>query len=152
MVSLQHNKQSVNPLRKGWCELLDHYNWTWFTTLTFKDFPKTYTAQNRVKRFLRYVERIERHKVAWYMCMEYTKLGCPHFHLLMGNLEGARYSKYFTWWFTRYGGARFKVYDPGKGATYYLTKYVIKDSYESGWYEIEGLEYMGQLSLDLKNK
>lgn len=71
------------------------------------------------------------------MAMEYTKLGCPHFHILMGNLEGVRYTPWFKWWFSRYGGARFKVYDPEKGATHYLTKYVCKDI---GWYEIRGVD------------
>lgn len=145
------NNKNVNSLRQQWCKLLDHYTWTYFLTLTFRDLPKTFTAINRAKQFLRYVERIVKHKIGYYICMEFTRAGTPHFHLLLGNLEGTRYSKWFTWWFTRYGGARFKVYDPTLGATHYLTKYVVKDNYQTGWYEIKGLEYMKQLTLDLKN-
>ena len=137
----------VNPLRQGWCKLLDYYKWTYFVTLTFKDFPKTYTAINRAKQFLRAIERKEKREIGYYIAMELTKLGCPHFHLLMGNLEGVKYSKWFTWWFTRYGGCRFKVYDPGKGATHYLTKYVVKST---SWYDVKGLEYMNQLTFDKK--
>lgn len=140
---------NVNPLRQGWCKLLDYYRWTWFTTLTFRDFPKTYTAINRAKRFLTAIQRKEKREIGYYIAMEYTQLGCPHFHLLMGNLEGVRYSKWFTWWFSRYGGARFKVYDPEKGATHYLTKYVVKST---SWYDLKGLEYMNQLTFDKKTE
>lgn len=143
---------NVNFLRQQWCRLLDHYNWTYFVTLTFKDIPKTFTAQNRIKRFLSYIAGIEKRKIAYYVCMEFTRIGTPHFHLLVGNLEGLRYSEWSKWWFTRYGYITFKVYDPKKGAIHYLTKYVIKDNYQTGWYEIKGLEYMDQLNFDLKNK
>jgi len=82
--------------------------------------------------------------------MEFTRAGTPHFHCLLGGLEWTRYSEWFTWWFTRYGGARFKKYDQKKGATHYLAKYVIKDNYQSGWYDIQGLECMDQLTFDKK--
>lgn len=143
---------NVNPLRQGWCKLLDFYKWTYFVTLTFKDFPKTYTSINRAKRFLTVIERKEKRKIAYYIAMEFTRLGCPHFHLLVGNLEGLRYSEWTKWWFTRYGYARFKVYDSKLGATHYLTKYVVKDNLQTGWYDIKGLEYMNQLSFDIQNK
>jgi len=84
--------------------------------------------------------------------MEFTRAGTPHFHLLLGNLEQTRYSKWTKWWFTNYGYARFKVYDPKKGAIHYLTKYAVKDGHQSGWYDIKGLEYMNQLTLDNTGK
>lgn len=138
----------VYALRCNWSKLLDYYKWTYFLTLTFKDIPKSYTAINRAKQFLSYVERTVKHKIAYYVCMEFTRAGTPHFHLLLGNLEQTRYSEWTKWWFTNYGYARFKVYNCKLGATHYLTKYVIKDNYRSGWYDIKGLEYMDQLTFD----
>lgn len=143
---------NVNALRQGWCKLLDRYKWTYFLTLTFKDTPKSYTAINRAKHFLTYVEQTVKRKMAYYVCMEFTRAGTPHFHLLLGNLEGTRYSEWTKWWFTNYGYARFKVYNCKLGATHYLTKYVIKDNYGSGWYDVQGLVYMDQLTFDKKNK
>lgn len=137
MVSIQYKYSSVNPLRKEWCTLLNRYKWTYFVTLTFKDFPKTYTAINRVKRFLRYVEGTVKHKIGFYTAMEYTKLGCPHFHLLIGNVDGVKYSILHKWWYTKYGLTRFEVYDPEKGAVHYLTKYVVKTD---GWYQLKGVD------------
>ena len=74
---------------------------------------------------------------------------CPHFHLLMGNLDGVRRDKWWQVWFTWYGRNRVLPYDKEKGAGYYLTKYVIKEENNSALFTIKGLEYVNQLILDL---
>ncbi|MBA7554723.1 hypothetical protein ES705_47354 [subsurface metagenome] len=140
---------NVNPLRQGWCKLLDHYKWTWFTTLTFKDFPKTYTAINRFNAFIRVIQGKEKVDIGYYVGMELTKLGCPHFHSLMGNLGNVQRSIWWKWWFTRYGAARIEPYDPKLGASHYVTKYITK---RFTWYDIKGLEYMNQLTFDKKTE
>ena len=139
--------RNVNRLRDSWVTFLNRYNWDWFATLTFKDLPKTYTAHNRLNRWLNTVERQEKRKIGYYKGMEFTKLGVPHFHLLMGNLEGVRRDKYWEMWFDENGRARILPYDPKLGAGYYLTKYVVKDEYTNvGNWEIRGLECLNQLS------
>ncbi len=81
------------------------------------------------------------------MAMELTRLGVPHFHLLMGNLDGVRRDKYWKIWFRENGRARILPYNSKLGAGYYLTKYVVKDEYTNAenW-EISGLEYLNQLN------
>jgi len=142
------SSRQVNPLRLAWVDLLNRYNWDWFATLTFKDLPKTYTAHNRVKRWLNILEREEKRKIGYYKAMEFTRQGVPHFHLLMGNLEGVRRDKYWDLWFTWNGRARILPYEPNLGAGYYLTKYIVKDEYScTEQWEIIGLEYVNQLYL-----
>jgi len=145
-------EKNVNILRQQWCRLLNRYKWTYFLTLNFRDIPQTFTAQNRAKYFLRYIEETVKHKIAYFIAMEKTKVGTPHFHLLLGNLGWTRYTEWSKWWYARYGYSKFKVYDPKKGATHYLTKYVIKDNYQSGWYDIQALEQMNQVIFDEKNR
>ena len=130
-------------------DLLNRYNWDWFATLTFKDLPKTYTAHNRVNRWLNALEKQEKRKIGYfYKAMEFTRQGVPHFHLLMGNLDGVRRDKYWDLWFTQNGRARILPYDCKLGAGYYLTKYVIKDEYSNAeQWEIRGLECLNQLCL-----
>lgn len=145
---------SVNSLRQAWVDLLGRYNWDWFVTLTFKEPPTTYTANNRLRRWIRTIEKQERRKVGYYKGMEFSKLGVPHFHLLMGNLDGVRREKYWELWFSQNGRARILPYDSKLGAGYYLTKYVVKDEYINveGW-DIRGVEYLNQLcfgGLDIK--
>ena len=140
--------RQVNPLRNAWVKLLNRYSWDWFATLTFNNLPKTYTAQNKVNRWLNILERQEKRKIGYYKAMEFTRLGVPHFHLLMGNLDGVRRDKYWDLWFTQNGRARILPYDSRLGAGYYLTKYIVKDEYTcSGCWQVNGLEYLNQLVL-----
>ncbi|MBA7704501.1 hypothetical protein ES703_113313 [subsurface metagenome] len=141
------NRQ-VNPLRLAWVDLLNRYNWDWFATLTFRDLPKSFTAVNRVKKWLMAIQKDEKRAIGYFMATEWFKTReCPHFHLLMGNLEGVRRDKWWSTWYTWYGRARILPYDKGLGAGYYLTKYVVKDVYQSGMFEIGGLQGDRQLKL-----
>ena len=143
--------RQVNPLRLAWVDLLNRYEWTWFTTLTFRDLPRSYTAINRTKRWLTAIKKTERRLLSYFMCVEWTRVqNRPHTHLLIGNLEGVRRDKWWSAWYTWYGRARILPYDKGLGAGYYLTKYVIKDIYRTGLFEISGLKGLGQLPLDFK--
>ena len=139
---------SVNPLRQAWVDLLNRYNWDWFATLTFRSPPTTYTANNRLRRWLNTIQREEKRNIGYYKGMEFTRLGVPHFHLLMGNLDGVRREKYWGLWFRQNGRGRILPYDAKLGAGYYLTKYVVKDRYSrTEHWEVVGLEYLGQLCL-----
>lgn len=137
----------VNPLRQGYLNLLNRYNWDWFVTLTFRDLPRTYTAINRANRWLIYLQCKEKRKIGYYIAMEFTKQGTPHFHALLGNLDGVRRLTWMDEW--KYGYARIYPYQVNRGADYYLTKYCLKEEYQSGWYDIKGLGYLNQLPLDL---
>lgn len=140
--------QNVNPLREGWIHLLDRYEWTWFTSLTWRSLPKTYTALNQTKKWIRAIEKEEKIDIGYYLCLEWTKTqNRPHTHLLMGNLEGIRRDKWWSTWYTQYGAARILPYNQKLGAAHYLTKYVIKDVYQKGMFEIGGLEGLNQLTL-----
>lgn len=143
----------VKSLRNTWVSLLNRYNWDWFVTLTFKDLPTTYTAHNRLRRWLVTLARQEKRRIGYYMAMEFTKVGVPHFHLLMGNLNGVRRDKYWKSWFRDNGRARILPYNSKLGAGYYLTKYVIKDEYTNceNW-EIQGLDYLLQLRFNILDR
>lgn len=143
--------RQVNPLRLAWVNLLSRYEWTWFVTLTFRDLPKSYTAVNRTKKWLTAIKKQEKRDIGYFLCLEWTRLqNRPHTHLLLANLEGIRRDKWWYTWYTWYGRARILPYDKGLGAAYYLTKYVIKDVYRTGLFEISGLKGLDQLSLDFK--
>jgi len=65
----------------------------------------------------------------------------------MANLEGIRRDKWWSDWYTQYGAARILPYKKELGCTYYLCKYVVKDVYQSGMFEIKGLKELNQLKL-----
>lgn len=141
------NSREVNPLlRQAWVNLLNRYEWTWFTTLTFRDLPKSYTAINRVNRWLTAIKNQEKRAIGYYMVTEWFKTQkCPHMHLLMGGLQGVNRSKWWKVWFTWYGRNRILPYRKELGCQFYLTKYVIKEKSDIGLFEIRGLQYINQL-------
>ena len=141
--------KQVNPLlRQAWVDLLDRYEWSWFATLTFRDLPKTYTAINRTKKWLKAIKKAEHRPLSYFMCMEWTRIqNRPHAHLLMGGLEDIRRDKWWSTWWTWYGAARILPYDSRLGAGYYLTKYILKDVYGWGLFQIGGLQGARQLKL-----
>jgi len=131
----------VNPkLREAWVHFLHRYDWTWFTTLTWRSLPTSYTALNNTKNWLRTIVKDEKRNIGYFLCLEWTKLqNRPHMHLLMGNLEGVRRDKWWSTWYTRYGAARILPYRAELGCAHYLTKYVLKDIYQRGSFELGGL-------------
>ena len=147
------DSHNVNPLRQAWVDLLNRYNWDWFATLTFRSPPTTYTANNRLRRWLNTIQRQEKRNIGYYKGMEFTRSGVPHFHLLMGNLDGVRRDKYWELWFSQNGRARILPYNPELGAGHYLTKYVVKDEYTNveNW-EVEGFECLNQAYLTISGK
>jgi len=149
-VNTIHKPNTYNKtLRKELVNLLNRYNWDWFTTLTFRYPPTTYTALRKVNDWLITLQRDINRYVGYYITQEKGMLGTVHFHLLMGNLDGVNRKKYWKLWFIRNGAARILPYDPKKGACYYLTKYVIKDEYlNSDTWDIQNLHCLNQLPLD----
>lgn len=140
----------VHPVKLGWIKLLSRYEWTWFVSLSFRDLPKTYTAINRAKKWIRAIENKHERYVPYYLCLEFTKrLNMPHIHLLMGNLDGVYRKKWWRIWYTRYGGAHIRVYNRERGGIQYLCKYVVKDLQGRGYFEIRDLHCAIQLPLNL---
>ena len=127
----------VNPLRQGWVDLLSRYRFTWFTTLTFRDPPKSYSAINHFNAFIRGIQHKEKVHIGYYVGLEFSKLGTVHLHALMGGLQGVRRDKWWLWWYTRYGACRIEPYDCKLGASHYVTKYVTK---RLAWYNIQGVD------------
>lgn len=138
-------KKKVKTLTGEWVNFLSKYRYTWFTHLSFRDIPSTFTAQNRFKRFIRAIEKDTQRKVYYFVGMEYTRIGTPHFHALLGNLEDIRRSTWWKWWYTKYGRNVIEKYDPALRGCSYATKYVCK---HLGWYDIQGLHNLDTYESD----
>lgn len=116
-----------NPLSDAWGDFLSQYRWDWFVTLTFEGDVKTFTAHRRCNVWLRSLEKAAGQPIAWFRGDEFgEKFGKFHMHLLIANVA---HLHRFTWmkqWKDRNGFARIFEFDPSKGATYYIAKYVTK--------------------------
>jgi len=122
----------------GWAKWLNELPWDMYHTLTFKDRTAPEQAE---KEFHRYVRRInerlygKRYRkkgtaINWARALEYQKRGVIHFHCLTNGTMPVKYSDLRHLWNTvsdNTGFSYIEKYDPGKGATAYLSKYVVKD-------------------------
>jgi hypothetical protein len=128
-------------LNAAYGEWLDTFTWHWFATLTFRLPPSSRTSLNHFRRFARDLGRLAERGPGYFVGSETGGLhGREHLHALLyfppprnGDLfhthgEGIRAlrSVAWKWWFDRYGRALILDYDPGKGASHYVTKYCTK--------------------------
>lgn len=119
-----------------WASFLDRWNWSWFTTNTFRNeihpeaASKTWDLWvhqlNRKIFGSRYWKRPS-DGVIWARGQEYQRRGVIHFHALIGRVpQAVRRLDWMDTWDELAGFARIEAYDPARGARYYLGKYVLK--------------------------
>jgi hypothetical protein len=92
-----------------------------------------FTCHRRFKRYLKLVkEKFDVNKgFDYFVAYERHQTGYFHIHGLIGGVSGITDSDMWEVWFKKYGRAKVVTYEPGKGATHYLTKYVTKEL--CGW-------------------
>lgn len=112
----------------GW---VDQFDWQMWFTGTFKP-DKSYRDAIKTKRaFERFIRDLSdnygKHNIEYFMAVERFKHGdFTHVHALINDLEGLSYRNVGETWRSRFGICQVEGYEPGKGANYYLTKYVCK--------------------------
>jgi hypothetical protein len=118
-------------------EWLSSFPWQWYTTHTFKgDYVSPKSADRQWYSWLNSV-RVAAHKpmhsifgagaVSYFRVTEYQDRGVLHYHALLGAVGDLRRLSFKDLWETS-GFARVEAYEPGKGANYYVGKYLVKDS------------------------
>lgn len=117
------------PLSAEFGEWLKSWQWEAWGTLTFKDPNYTHEAASRAfGRFTRWLQREGNPDVSHFVGHEIGSLGRLHMHCLLGSLAPmTSRSALWRWWFTHYGRAEIKGYDPEQGAAVYVSKYVSKE-------------------------
>jgi len=117
--------------KKAFGEFLSRPEWQWYTTHTFR---AEYVSPKQA----------DRHWYAWlnslclackarsldrpfyFRVVEYQDRGTLHFHSLIGGVGDIRRLLFKDFWELN-GFARVEAYQPGKGANYYVGKYLTKD-------------------------
>lgn len=113
--------------------------WRWWVTLTFRRPRRDYiAAQVTIERELAKLPAMLQPTLV--LCaLEAHASGCLHAHALWSATPGRQacmgYAWWNEWWYKRQGIARFYPYDPGKGAAWYITKYLLKGEHvDSHWF------------------
>lgn len=120
-------------LREAWADYLRGYNdvsdapWALFVTLTFREPVHAEQAGKRFDRFLDGCTRGGRDRVRWVRATERQARGVIHFHLLLSAVPSAAPFGLVRLWKRLGGGyADIKLYDPARGAAWYIAKAIVE--------------------------
>jgi hypothetical protein len=128
---MARDRRTPSPVRPDLQEpygtWLSRFPWDWYATMTFASLIHPEEAAKRWLRWTRHVEREERHAIRWARALEYQKRGVIHYHALTWGMLDARRLTYMDAWHELAGGfARIVAYEPARGASFYLGKYIAK--------------------------
>lgn len=142
-------------VRESLAEWADKYEWQMWMTGTFKP-DQAYRDAIKTKRaFERFIERLSKEygkdSIEFFMVVERFKLGdFTHIHSLMNGLEGLTYNQVRDFWESMFGRGKVEGYIKEKGANFYLTKYILKDTCDWGL-KIDQKKSMVLKTTDYKN-
>jgi hypothetical protein len=110
---------------------LDRFPWCWWVTLTFDPKRHLVGEAGALGAWAWWLKRIRKglgHRVEFVLVLERHRSGLLHLHALVLNTDSLRYVPMSRAWQERYGFAQVETYNPGRGATGYLGKYLFKDN------------------------
>lgn len=126
----QYSTIQAKQAREAFGEWLSKPPWEWYVTLTFRDeyvphntADKHYYAWMRSLQMACNVKGLPR--PFYYRCTEPQQRGTLHFHSLIGGVGDVRRLLFKDFWELN-GFARVEKYDAGKGANFYVGKYLNK--------------------------
>lgn len=123
---------NVQLFRDSMVEFVDQFDWQIYMTGTFEE-NRSYRDTIKTKRaFERYIgdlrNKYQKNEIEYFMAVERFKNGdFTHVHALLNGLDGLSYRQIGETWRDRYGREQVEGYQKGKGAEFYLTKYLLKD-------------------------
>jgi hypothetical protein len=123
--------------KRAFGEWLSEPSWEWYTTHTFKaDYVSPKAADRKWYSWFNSV-RIGAKSAGispsvygsaapyYFRVAEYQNRGTLHYHALVGGVGDLKRLQFKDYW-EMYGFARVEAYEPGKGANYYVGKYLTK--------------------------
>lgn len=123
------HRPARHPLHEALGTFLERYQWSHFHTLTFRQASGEEYARREWLYYLRQLQSSAGVPLQWFYGIEHgERFGRVHVHALTGNTERLPRSLLAEHW--RAGFSRILDYEPGRGASHYLAKYVTKEMSE----------------------
>lgn len=136
--------------REAMGDWLSGYHWDWYATLTFR---LKFSAASAWRAWNRW-SAAHFPLGGWFAAMEFTERDgkqVPHLHALVNcsaeesvedefraMLHDPHNSLAWKHWFKRYGRNSIDGFVAGRGAEGYCSKYVVKNAYDRGEYDVGG--------------
>lgn len=122
----------VQKFRDSMVAFVDQFEWQIYMTGTFLP-DQSYRDTIKTKRaFGRYIgdlrNKYKKNEIEYFMVAERFKHGdFTHVHALLNGLDGLSYRQIGETWRDRFGREQVERFEKGKGADFYLTKYLLKE-------------------------
>lgn len=132
--------------REALANFLSNFAWEWFLTATFQGEFTPEAGRRAIQRYFEELEAKLQTSIPRFWCQEYgmiIEFG-PHYHALLGRVNHVKYSAQIahSLWIKHRGHGRLRTqsYQEERGANYYLTKYITKDSFQAGDWGLDILD------------
>jgi len=113
----------------SWAEWLDEIPWDHYVTLTFRRNSGPDRARRTFTAWIRCLEQEAEMPLFWFVGFEDGPLnGRLHMHCLVGNTRDLPANYIAKKW--KHGFSRIDLYEKDRGATHYITKYVVKEMFD----------------------
>jgi hypothetical protein len=124
----KHSAQSqagqcqIERIRTEMASWLAKFEWEWWCTFTWRYDIHPYSARKCFEKFW------QRYDVDYFYALEwFNTRDAVHAHALMKNTTGMRRLTIMDLWFAKYGIARIWAYNKKLGASFYCSKYIVKE-------------------------
>jgi hypothetical protein len=115
-------------VRRAWGNWLSGFLWHHFATLTFPEQPSPAAAIGHLRTSRRWLEQRAQERVCWFYALERGAAGLLHLHVLLSGTGRLPPASVAAAW--PRGRADVSIYDPKRGATYYVSKAITTDVVE----------------------
>jgi len=122
----------VQKFRESMAGFVDQFDWQIWMTGTFKpdfSYRDTIKTKRAFEKFIKDLRiNFKKNEIEYFMVVERFKHGdFTHIHALLNGLDGLTYPQIGGTWTKRFGINQVEAFEKGKGADFYLTKYLLKE-------------------------
>jgi hypothetical protein len=106
----------------AWGPFLHQFDWDHVATLTFRHSPSVDAA---IREFLNWIRRLSKRTqcaIPWFCALERGHSGWLHHHVLMAGTASLTVETMRETWWTSGGISKIEVFDPARGAAWYVSK------------------------------
>jgi hypothetical protein len=122
-----------DQLPEAWGAFLHQFAWDHVATLTFRHSPSVDAA---IREFLNWIRRLSKRTqgaIPWFSALERGRSGWLHHHVLTAGTASLTVETMRETWWTWGGISKIEVFDPARGAAWYVSKGVPE---RCAWYDV----------------
>src|SRR5882757_57046 len=95
----------AHRVSRAWGGFLAGFDWTWFATLSYRNFSSRENARRQYRDFLKQLQDCAASPIGWFVIEERGGLGRFHAHALIANVSNLNSREWEAAWYKKAGSA-----------------------------------------------